>query len=62
MHDVTAALYVPFSVIDSIPESWCVHDSELEFDALLLDVHCVFGDLHRLSDPLYQQHSHQKIQ
>lgn len=48
------ALYVPFSVIDGVSESWCVHDSELQLDALLLDVHRVFGDLHRLSDPLCQ--------
>lgn len=44
---------VPFSVVDSIPKSRRVHDSELEFDAFLLNIHRVFGDFYCLSDSLW---------
>lgn len=48
---------VPLSVVNCIPKAWCVHDGELEFDALLLDVHCVLCDFHSLGDPLWKENN-----
>lgn len=50
------SLYIPFSVIDSISEAWCVNNGELQLDTFLLNIHSVFGDLHCLSDPLCGDH------
>lgn len=42
----------PLSVVNSVSKARCVHYSQLQLDTLLLNVHCVLDDLHRLVDPL----------
>lgn len=55
---VTAGLYtrlietLPFAVVDGVSKPGGVHDGQLEFHALLLNVHRVLCDLHRLTDSL----------
>lgn len=44
---------LPFSVVDSIPKTRRVHNSELQFDTFLLNIHCVFGNFYCLSDSLW---------
>lgn len=45
----------PLSVVDSVSEAWRVNNSQLQLHTLLLDVHCVLGDLHRLTDSLCEE-------
>ena len=40
----------PLGVVDGVSETGRVHDGQLQLHALLLDVHGVLGDLHRLVD------------
>lgn len=42
----------PFAVVDGVSEPGGVHDGQLQLHALLLDVHRVLGDFHRLADSL----------
>lgn len=48
----------PLSVVDSITKARCVHDGQAQLDTLLLNVHHVLGDLHRLRDTLCSSRRH----
>lgn len=52
--------HVPLGVVDSVAESWCVHDGELEFDSFLFYIHRVLGDFNRLCDSLCKQDKQQR--
>lgn len=43
----------PLSVVDSVSKTRRVHDGQFQLDPLLLDVHGVLRDLHRLVDALF---------
>lgn len=43
----------PLGVVNSISKAWCVHYGQLQLDTLLLNVHCVLDNLHRLVDSLW---------
>lgn len=47
---VPSPWHSPLGVVDGVPEARRVHDGQAQLDPLLLDVHNVLGDLHRLRD------------
>ena len=52
---VCARSDLPLCVVDGIPKTWCVHNGKPQLHALLLYVHGMLSDLHRLHDTLWRR-------